>query len=166
MSRFNASNETGPQSRDVGLCVAFTGSSFRTEADRFWSDDAGFPFQSQDLSRSQNSRAACDHGHGQSILSCHSRACESFKPTNYTKGIRSVGNSSRDGVARRSVVRQRRSTGAAESLYHCLKSARVLVRLDHGAGLVEQADDRGLRTREEFRVTDRVTDCVRFFKPQ
>jgi len=77
-----------------------------------------------------------------------------------------VGNSSRDGVARRSVVRQRISTGAAESLYHSLKSARVLVRLDYGAGLIEQADDRGLRTREEFRVTDRVTECVRSFKPQ
>src|SRR6266550_3005250 len=85
-----------------------------------------------------------------------------FKPTNYTKGIRSVGNSSRHSVARRSVVRQRISTGVAESLYHSLKSARLLVRLDHGAGLIEQADDRGLRAREEFRVTDRVTDCVRF----
>jgi hypothetical protein len=45
MSRFNASNETGPQSRDVGLCVAFTGSSFRTRRQTvFGRTMQGFPF--------------------------------------------------------------------------------------------------------------------------
>jgi hypothetical protein len=33
--------------------------------------------------------------------------------------------------------------------------AHLIVRLDHGTGFIEQADDRGLRTREELRVTDR-----------
>src|SRR5436189_2596824 len=102
-------------------------------------------------------------------VTCHFLQCRSVQLTLNQMPLlgRTAGPAfSSTQMPKRSVVRQRISTGVAQSLCHSLKSARVLVRLDYGAGLIEEADDRGLRTREEFRVTDRLTECVRSFKPQ
>ena len=46
-----------------------------------------------------------------------------------------------------------------------MSSVSVIVRLNHGAGFIEHADDRRVRAREELRVVDRIAGRVRLGIP-